>query len=92
MTKKVLKDAVTRADDDSWTFQCPGVDQSACGDPNTGQPFHSSGWPTARVAEARGQQHLDEHTNLRSMPDLDEFRAEHGLVPHDDGVRAVQGD
>lgn len=81
---------VTRTDDDSWTFQCPGFDDSPCGDPNTGQPFVSSGWPTKKVAEARGLQHIDEHEGGDPMPELAEFRAEHGLVPHEDGVRAVQ--
>lgn len=81
---------VTGADDETWTFQCPGVPGDPCGDPNTGQPFHSSGWPTKDVANARGAQHLNEHENGEPMPELAEFRAEHGLVAHADGIRAVQ--
>lgn len=87
---KVLDGAVARADDETWTFHCPGIDGSPCGDPGTGQPFVSSGWPTKKVANARGTQHLDEHKGGVPMPELDEFRAEHGLVAHDNGIHAVR--
>lgn len=87
---KVLDDAVTRAKDDTWIFQCPGIDGSPCGDPGTGRPFHSSGWPTKTVAQARGTQHFAEHKGFGVMASLDEFRAEHGLVAHEDGVHAVK--
>jgi hypothetical protein len=86
---KVLDSATERADDDSWTFQCPGVAGSPCGDPG-GRPFHSSGWPTKKTAEARGQQHLDEHEGGEPMPELADFRAEHGLTAHEDGTHAVR--
>lgn len=81
---------VTKAADGSWTYQCPGGKPSLCGDPQTGQPFVSSGWPSRKVAEARGQQHQDDHAGVAPMPELHEFRAQHGLMPHSDGVRAVQ--
>lgn len=86
---KLLDSAVTRAADDSWTFQCPGVQGSPCGDPG-GQPFHSDGWPSRKVAAARGEQHFEEHRTGKPMATLDDFRAEHGLVPHEDGTRAVR--
>lgn len=87
---KVLDDAVTHAEDGSWTFQCPGIEGSPCGNPGTGQPFVSSGWPTKTVAQARGTQHLDEHKGHGVTPSLEEFRAEHGLAPHADGTHAVR--
>jgi hypothetical protein len=86
---KLLDDAVTQAQDDSWTFQCPGVENSPCGEPG-GQPFFSSGWPTKKIAQARGQQHFDEHLGLGVTPSLEEFRAEHGLVAHSNGTHAVR--
>jgi hypothetical protein len=79
---------VTKADDGSWTFQCPGVFGSPCGDPGSGRPFHSSGWPTKATATARGEQHLAEHETGEPMPSLEDFRAEHGLVAHADGIHA----
>lgn len=82
--------AVTRAKDESWTFQCPGVDGDPCGDQGTGQPFVSSGWPTKKTAEARGAQHLASHEDGDVMASLEEFRAEHDLTSHSDGVRAVK--
>lgn len=86
---KVLDAAVTQETDDSWSFQCPGVEGSPCGE-SGGRPFHSSGWPTKKVASARGVQHFDEHTSGEAAPSLDEFRAEHGLVAHDNGTHAVR--
>lgn len=74
---------VAKADDGSWTYQCPGVPGDPCG------PFTSAGWPTRKVAEARGEQHARAHSHLEPTPSLDDFRAEHGLVAHEDGVRAV---
>jgi hypothetical protein len=85
-------DYTTKADDGTWTFQCPGVEDSRCGDPGTGQPFFSSGWPDKKTAAARGAQHFDEHKGLAVTPSLDEFRAEHGLVAHDNGVHAVRAE
>jgi hypothetical protein len=79
----------TKADDGSWTFQCPGIQGSPCGDPGSGQPFHSSGWPSKKVATARGAQHLAEHKG-EPMASLDDFRAEHGLAAHDNGTHAVR--
>lgn len=87
---RILQDSVTQTDDGSWTFQCPGIANSLCGDPGTGQPFHSAGWPSKKIAMARGDQHFAEHKGDGPMASLDDFRAEHGLTPHDDGTRAVR--
>lgn len=86
---KVLNDSVTQADDESWTFQCPGIEGSGCGVPG-GVPFISSGWPSKKVAQARGAQHFAEHKGEAVTPSLDEFRAEHGLVAHANGTHAVR--
>jgi hypothetical protein len=86
---KLLDDAVTREKDDSWTFQCPGVDGSPCG-VQGGPPFVSSGWPTKTIAQARGKQHFDEHKGISVTASLDEFRAEHGLAAHPNGTHAVR--
>lgn len=86
----VLARSVTHAEDDTWAFQCPGIQGSPCGDPGTGRPFHSSGWPTKKIAQARGAQHFAEHKGEGTAASLDEFRAEHGLVIHSDGTRFVQ--
>jgi hypothetical protein len=123
----VLDKAAHRAPDGTWTFQCPGIDGSPCGDLGTGQPFVSSGWPTKVIAQARGRQHLGEHkleadvnayladhaaaleyeggkllnaeakrakaieaSDYAVMPSLDDFRAEHGLTAHANGIHAVQ--
>jgi hypothetical protein len=86
----VLDKAAHRAPDGTWTFQCPGIDGSPCGDLGTGQPFVSSGWPTKAIAQARGRQHLDEHKHLGHAASLDDFRAEHGLTAHANGIHAVQ--
>lgn len=85
---------VEKAADGTWTYTCPGYPTDDCGG-NDLTSFTSSGWPTKKIAEARGAQHQAEHedsTNQSPMPELDEFRAEHGLVAHEDGLRAVQGD
>lgn len=81
-----LSKAVT-ADGDTWTFQCPGVQGSPCGD---AQPFSSSGWPTKKSATARGQQHFDEHKGLGPAQTLEEFRRDQGLVVNDDGSVSVE--
>jgi hypothetical protein len=100
---KVLDQAVTQESDGSWTFQCPGVVGAPCHGVS-GQPFSSSGWPTKKVAAARGAQHFTEHklgaeilealaledARVRGEGSLDEFRAEHGLVAHDNGTHAVR--
>lgn len=86
---KILDDSVTREKDDSWTFQCPGIQGSPCGEVG-GAAFRSSGWPTKTVAQARGTQHFAEHKGEAVTPSLDDFRAEHGLVAHENGTHAVQ--
>ena len=82
---KILDRSVTKADDDTWTFQCPGIQGSPCGDLATGQPFVSSGWPSKKVAAARGAQHFDEHKGVGLMQELGEFRRDQGLVVNPDG-------
>lgn len=59
---------------DVWDFSCAVFAGNAlCG-------FQSTGWPTKKVAVARADQHLTEHKEHVPMPDLDTFRAEHGLT------------
>lgn len=82
---------VTKAEDGSWTYTCPGYPFDACG--GDLPSFTSSGWPTKKIAEARGAQHEAEHddpTNQTRMQELEEFRQAHGLVAHEDGLRAVK--
>jgi len=86
---KILDSAVTNSGD-AWDFQCPGVEGSPCGDPATGQPFVSTGWPTKKAATARGEQHLAEHRGEDAMQELDEFRRDQGLVVADDGTVSVE--
>src|SRR4051794_6632681 len=75
---KILDDAVTQAKDGTWTFQCPGIAGSPCGDKGVG--FVSAEWPTKKTATARGEEHLDEHKGLGVTSSLEEFRAKHGLT------------
>lgn len=79
----------TKAEDGTWTFTCPGVIDSLCGDPHSDITFTSAGWPTKTIADARGQQHFDDHKGTPA-PDLDAFRNEHGLVAHPNGIHAVR--
>jgi hypothetical protein len=55
----ILDDSVTQAKEGTWTFQCPGVQGSKCGD--DGVPFRSTEWPTREVAAARGLEHFNDH-------------------------------
>lgn len=88
---KVLDEAVTSTDDgETWDFRCPGIDGSPCGDPATGQPFSTIGWPTKKIAQARGAEHFAEHKGHGLMSTIEDFRAAHGLVSHADGIRAVR--
>lgn len=88
MAKKVLEDAVTTPDDGgSWDFRCPV--NTGCGEPG-GAGFESTGWPTRKVALARGQQHFYEHTELAPMQSLDDFRRDQGLTVDADGVVTVK--
>lgn len=84
----VLDQAVTQAEDGTWGFQCPGIVGSPCGD--VGVPFSSTGWPGREHAHARGRQHLDEHKGLGVMPELDQFRTEHGLTVVDGAAVKVE--
>ena len=70
----LLNDAVTKADDDTWTFQCPGFLGDDCG------PYSSSGWPSKKFATARGGQHLLAHKEREPMQSLDDFRTANGLI------------
>jgi hypothetical protein len=84
--------ATSKQSDDTWTYACPGYPADPCGG-NDLPSFQSSGWPTKKIAEARGAQHIAEHedpTNQSPMPELHVFRQEHGLAPTEDGLRAVQ--
>lgn len=64
-----------KVDDGTWTGQCA----QPCG-------FRSDGWPTKKVAEARMTQHAAEHDTGQPMPELEAFRAEHGLTVNADGA------
>lgn len=75
----LLEKSVAQADDGTYTFTCPGVAGDECG------PFTSAAHLLKKHAVARGRQHFDAHTAGSPMPTLDEFRAEHGLIPNDDG-------
>lgn len=85
----LLSNSVTQTDDGTWTFQCPGVQGSLCGDPATGTYFSSSRWPTKKSATARGKQHFEDHKGT-PMQDLDDFYADQGLVVGDDGMVKVE--
>lgn len=70
---------VTKTEDGLYTFRCPSP--TGCGsdafDPE--ERFISSGWATVGIAQARGQQHLEEHVSGTAAPSLDEFRASQGI-------------
>ena len=85
----LLDDAVTKQADDTWTFQCPGVADSPCGQTG-GAPFSSSGWPTKKSATARGTQHFAEHKGEGVMQELHDFRVDQGLTVNDDGSVSVK--
>jgi hypothetical protein len=85
----LLDKAVTQAKDDTWGFQCPGVQGAACGGLD-GPPFASTGWPTKKAATARGAQHFAEHKGEGPMQELSEFREDQGLVVADDGSVSVK--
>lgn len=82
---KLLSAAVDKAEDGTYTFVCPVSE--GCGTPESG--FVSTGWPTADLAKLRGGQHFDEHKGLGAMPELETFRAEHGLTVGPDHVVRV---
>ena len=62
----------------TWDYECEFVGQ--CGDLATGIPFRSTQWPKKAQAEARGQEHEEEHKTGEPMRPLHEFREEHGVV------------
>lgn len=91
--EQILKKSVSAdADADTFGFQCPGFSDSRCGDPMTGQPFASTGWPDKKLATERGREHLTEHKTGEAMPSLDEFRQERGLAVQPDGSVAKASD
>lgn len=83
---KVLDQSVTESDG-GWDFQCPGVQGSPCGKE---QPYSSTGWPTKKIALARGQQHFDDHKGIAPMQELDAFRRDQGITVHEDGTVSVE--
>ena len=82
----LLDKAVTQAEDDTWTFQCPGVQGDPCGDP----PFSSNRWPTKKAATARGAQHFDAHKVKAPMQEMGAFLRDQGLTVNDDGSVSVK--
>ena len=79
-----MKIATVKEEDGTHTGLCDGVALRLCGNPTTGEPFATRGWPTAAIAEDRIRQHLAEHNGDPSEP-LSEFRARHNLAAGDDG-------
>lgn len=73
-----LEDAVTEGPD-GWDFACPLTDGSC------GAGFTSTGWPTKKIAVARGRGHMDEHQGKSAGQSLEDFRAEHGVTVTADG-------
>ncbi|HET7399726.1 MAG TPA: hypothetical protein VFJ94_14510 [Intrasporangium sp.] len=89
---KLIEQAVTQDEDGTYGFRCP-VNDGSCGgvdDKGTVVPFTSTGWPTKRLAQARGQQHVDDHKGIAPTPSLADFRVEHGLITSPAGVVAVR--
>jgi hypothetical protein len=80
----MLEKSVAKNDDGTWDFRCPGPVDSLCGVPG-GERFKSTGWPSKKVALARGQQHFDEHRGKKAMPQMHHFMAEHGLTTTEQG-------
>ena len=74
----LIDDCVTEADNGTFTFECPTVWGSPCGNPATGRGFVSSGWADQYHAKARGEEHLAEHKG-EPMPSLEEFRVRIGI-------------
>lgn len=81
--------SVNKNDQGSWDFVCD--EPRGCGIPG-GTPFPSTGWPTKKIAEARGAQHKREHQEGVPMPELAEFRREHGIDVDIDGNAFVKGE
>lgn len=89
MAKVKLRDSifeVTDQEDDAlngFAFTCPITD-GTCGDRENGIPFTSLGWPTKELALKRLEGHVAEHRDpSATTPDLDSFRAEHGVGTKD---------
>mgnify|MGYP000623819442 CR=1 FL=1 len=82
--KNPLDAAVTCAADGTWTFECPNVAGSPCGEPD-GRGFLSSGWPDKSHALDRGRQHFDEHLGKGVSQEMADFMADRGLTTTSDG-------
>jgi hypothetical protein len=83
---KILDKSVTKVDDNTYDFVCPGVEGSPCGEPGQDSPnFASTGWPTKAAALARGAEHFAEHKGEGVMSELVDFRAKHKLGVNSDG-------
>jgi hypothetical protein len=86
----ILDQSVSSPDEGAtWDFVCPVY--IGCGDPTPGGiGFTSKGWPTKKVALARGRQHFDEHKGLGVSPPLHRFRIDQGLTVDTAGVVKVE--
>lgn len=88
----LLGKSVTKNTDGGYDFTCP-VNDGSCGskatDDKPAGSFTSTGWPTRDAAEARAQEHFDDHKGIEPMSSLDDFRDKHGLSPSGDGLTAV---
>lgn len=71
MASKALAAAVSSSGTE-WDFACSGQVPFCA--------FTSTGWPTRKVAEARGAEHFAEHNGDGLMSDLGKFREAHGLT------------
>lgn len=88
MASKIVTDAVTESEDGTFAFNCPVTDGS-CGDRDKKVPFNTSGWPTAEIALARAEEHVQDHLGVAPMSTLEDFRAKHGLTVTPDGKAVV---
>lgn len=89
MTKQQVIFERIEGDQKVFDFKCP-YPTGCLGD--NGESFGSYGWNQRQHAEARGRQHIEEHETGKAMPELDEFRAEHGLQRETAGSAAFPPD
>lgn len=74
-----IADTVTKMDDGTFAFRCPSPDGCGADSADPESRWISSGWPSAKIAQARGLQHIREHVEGTLMQDIDEFRVEQGM-------------